>query len=322
MVLINFLFKLIDMIAKSGDPNKTDHFDTNDLSKETERFNQSQPKEIVKQIRNLNLKRFEKTEHLPQKRNYSADLKKYVLLSVTPHVFIDSLMTVHLNCRNVSLCVSDQITLHSIKQIEIIAQEIKKDYNMYLDLLVVPLDTGCMLFLVFFKDVKLYNQLDYLQKYVEKISLRYKGDFSSILNDPLLVRKFGQYLGYPKCCIDFCVDARKNNQLIELETIKKLQLIGKTSGDIKGGIAAFHFDPISYFSFEFYPCDPYCKKAEKIGKNIRETFNKQDPLLAKAFKLINTLNIKRILAPDLTLQQNLLLRHTIDKMIYDIFFNI
>ncbi len=323
MILTNSIHKLKGLIlgiTSRLNPDETSIVARDELKK-TEESDKNSPQEIVKQLRGMNLKQFETIEHFSGKRDYSADFKKYFELGITPHVFIDSLMTVHLDCRSASLCVSDQINIQSIEHIEMIAREIKRDYNLYLDLLAIPLSTGCMLLLVFFKDVKLYNRLENMQKYIEKLSSQSDGSISSIFGDQQLIKELGECLSYPKCCIDFCVSTRKNEETIELKTLEKLRQIGKTNGTIIDGETTLNIDPSGFFSFEFYPCNPLCKKAGKIGKTIIETFSKQSLLLAKAFKFMLFFNVNRVLVPQLTLQQNEQLRQKADEKICHIFLN-
>ena len=268
---------------------------------------------------NFNLKKIKDIEYIPKKRDYSLDFRKYVNLGISPHIFVESVMTIYLNCRKVTSCFSDQVYFESYEEILKISKEIKKDYNICLYLIDIPSPSGFFRILYFFKDIRYYQELDNIQEYINIIQHKYVNNLEYIFDDPNLIRKLGTLLGYPRCCIDFCVDIRKKGDSIEYKTLEKIYNLYNKDSKLKSGKLHFKFDPIGYFSFEFYPCPPNCKEAKRIGKEIVEEFNKVDKKLAYSFELIFSLNINRILNPEMDIEQSQLLRIDLDKQIYELF---
>ena len=129
---------------------------------------------IFDQVKSFNLKKYEKEKFLGEKRDYVEDFKKYYKYGISGGTFIESILSVALDGRKASCCFQDQFFenpagFQSIQQVETIAKEMKKDYNIFMDLVGIPMDKGCMILIFFFKDIKTYEKLKKLQTDIENI---------------------------------------------------------------------------------------------------------------------------------------------------------
>lgn len=258
---------------------------------------------IIKDVRGIDFQKFKTIKYTSKKRDYSLDLEKYMKLGITPHIFAESLLPVYLGGRKASCCFADQINFQSsIEQLEMIAKNLKEDYNILMDAIAIPLNKGCLITFFFFKDNKEYNRIEELQKLSEnKLDVMNNNTF----RNPKLVRLWGEILGYPKCCIDFFVKTREENKEVEDECSDMLKAIlenKKTTSKEntkEENKVSFPKDILtSYFSHEFYPCKPGCNEAKKIGENIKQLLS-EDKATSGSFSMILDFNIKKVLNPNM-----------------------
>jgi hypothetical protein len=268
---------------------------------ENEKSHKQIQQENIKQIRGINFQKFEKVKYVSKERDYFSDLEELMKLGITPHIFIESLMTVHLEGRKASCCFSDQINFQSsIEQLELIAKKIKEDYNIFMDAIAIPFGKGCMILFFFFKDIKEYKRIEKLQEISESQTLPIEETFKNTK----LVKLWGDILDYPKCCVDFCVKTRKDNKEIETECSEMLKSIleykkvdkNKVKED-KKELSIPEKVLTNYFAYEFYPCNPNCKEAKIIGDDIKKRFSKEDKTLATAFQINSEFNSRKVLNP-------------------------
>jgi hypothetical protein len=94
------------------------------------------------------------------------------------------------------------------------------------------------------------------------------------------LEKEGSLLGYPKCCAEWALNNRRSNKSIEA-----LALTALIEEEYVCSLEASKASPpgLAYFAFEFYPCDPRCIEAERIGYDIFERYRKREPFLADLY---------------------------------------
>ncbi|MDP2750814.1 MAG: DUF483 domain-containing protein [Nanoarchaeota archaeon] len=267
---------------------------------------------------NLVLKSCRVEDYVPDERNHSEDMKKYIDLGVTPSLFVESLMTVFYNARKVSCCFQDQMTLslnlhESIDDLREFAKNIKRDYDLFMGTLVFPNPQGFWLLFFFFKDYKYYDELEKIQQIVIN-------DESSaqIFHNPQIIKRLGKLLGYPDCCIKFCLDSRKKGKSMESACFDSIHKIAKKK---KGDelIMPSTFDSSPFLAFEFYPCSVKCKKAKDVGTKILKKFKSKDPKLAEAFQLILDANVNRIVNPHIKGEDVHEFKQETEQKIHDLF---
>lgn len=83
--------------------------------------------------------------------------------------------------------------------------------------------------------------------------------------------KSGKILGYPVCCIDRYVFDRQSG-VLSPEV--------RASNQIKHAESASEINRFAYFTKDFFPCQPDCKEAVKLGEKIYNAFKRLDPELA------------------------------------------
>lgn len=263
----------------------------------------------------IELKKINSQKYIPKERDYPSDFMKYIQLGINPHIFIESIMNIYLDCRKVTCCYWDQTRLNSRQQILKLAENLKKDYDIYLGLITFSIGEGFESLFFFFKDFRYYLKLNNLQKLIKEQS----NNQSNVFDISSIIKELGIILDYPKCCIDFFASTRGQGLSIEDSLCKMIieDCEKKNNANSQAGVIEFFITP--YFTLEFYPCSPQCTKAKLIGDSILDKFNRIEPKLAKAFNLALGLNLNRILNPNLNLEENLLLRQKMDNEIYGLF---
>jgi len=89
------------------------------------------------------------------------------------------------------------------------------------------------------------------------------------------LKRLGSILGFPSCCIDRYVFDR-NSGVLTPEMRASNQLTGLENPE--------DYDPFAYFTKDFFPCQPDCPEASKIGKMMYEKIKELDPELANEFR--------------------------------------
>lgn len=282
--------------------------------------------EIIKQIRSVNFGKFKKVKYKSKKRDYPAELNKYISLGITPHVFVESILPVQKGYRKASSCFSDQINFQSsLEQLELIAKGLKEDYDIYMDGIAIPFLKGCLIVFFFFKDYKDYDKIKELQEICIRES---QSGSNSRFRDPELIKLWGEILGYPNCCVNYCIKTRKGNKEIEAESSKMLKkILVEEKNDAKNKSKKTREKEMdipeevypNYFSYEFYPCSPQCKEARKIGENIKKKFNEEDKVLGEAFHILTNFNSKKVLNPVIDPRMGKFQNMMKDKVIHRLF---
>jgi len=89
------------------------------------------------------------------------------------------------------------------------------------------------------------------------------------------VASLGELLGYPKCCVKEYMENRLS-RTVNVEDRASSQIKeAKKKGDQPNFFA--------YFVRDFFPCEPSCKRAVQVGKQVYETFNKIDSRLGELY---------------------------------------
>ena len=244
------------------------------------------------------------------KINIENKLKKYLELGVPPTTFIGSILPVYYEFKNISCCFYDEIILPNLEEhaFEIrmkLTLYVYSDFNISVDHILIPENDETQTLLFYFKDQSKRNEIADLQSYVFSLSKK-KID---IYNDSLFIKKLGKILEYPNCCIENCIELRKKKGgSLEANTRDKLYKIENLETEIE--------NINSYFAYEFYPCDPYCKNANKIGNHILSGCKQIDSKLYLATKLYFQYNIIRILDANSTKEELLKVQENYNVSIY------
>jgi hypothetical protein len=263
--------------------------------------------------------------HAPKKRDYAEDIEKYARLGIPPRVFIDSIMTVFLDCRKASTTFFDELTNTNSLTREFRLKRnalasLKKDYNIHVGTIKIPAREGIQFLVFFFKDASIYNTLDRISDYVEKIAPKYRENPElDIWNDLGLNKELGNLLGYPECCMEHRRKLESNGKHIEDDCAAQLIALAKNGKD-NSEYKRFSLAGTVFFTFEFYPCSPYCKNAAKIDEKISTTFKKEDKRLLEAYKYVKAMNILRTLNKGLDSNGLQALFYEYNHKIFDIFY--
>lgn len=89
------------------------------------------------------------------------------------------------------------------------------------------------------------------------------------------LKKLGTILGFPRCCIERYVFDRSSGVLTP-EVRASNQLQGLENPD--------ECDPFAYYTKDFFPCEPDCPEAAKIGREVYEKLREIDPEVAERYK--------------------------------------
>ncbi len=258
-------------------------------------------------FKQLDLKKAAKVDCTNHKRDYLNDFLKYLKMGLPPQVYIDSIIPVYFDARKASSCFSDMVHFQSIDDFPRVAEELKKDYGIYMQLLLIDVDiTTGMAYLFFSKNKKLYDEIAELQNYCDKIikqSKTSKEAMFSIFNDAKVIRMMGDILGFPKCCVEDCVNIRKKKDLIEVVAVERLM---KNKNKAKLPV---------FFTFEFYPCKVDCKNAMKVGEKVERAVI-DNTFLTQAWFMMLQMNVDRIVNPQINHNQ---LLDKLNKELYVVF---
>ncbi len=99
------------------------------------------------------------------------------------------------------------------------------------------------------------------------------------------LRRQGQILGFPACCIDRFIFDRSSGVLAP-EARASSQLESVESPD--------EIDPFAYAVKDFFPCQPDCRFAAELGRSIHEGLAKVDPGFADEYEKHISENISLI----------------------------
>ncbi len=91
---------------------------------------------------------------------------------------------------------------------------------------------------------------------------------------PGYLRSTGQLLGYPDCCVEAYIQDRVGNTVAEIRLSNQLHSLrdeGKNP------------EPHSFFTRDFYPCQPECQQARKNGLRFLQTLVNLDQRLGATY---------------------------------------
>jgi hypothetical protein len=91
---------------------------------------------------------------------------------------------------------------------------------------------------------------------------------------PAFLRKLGDLLGYPACCIDRYIFDRSSG-ILSPEVRAANQIIHAESPE--------EVDKFAYFTKDFFPCQPDCERAAEIGRNMYERVKRLDADLGELY---------------------------------------
>ncbi len=89
------------------------------------------------------------------------------------------------------------------------------------------------------------------------------------------LKRLGTILGFPACCIDRYVFDRQSG-VLSPETRAANQLIHMEEPE--------EHNPFSYFTKDFFPCQPDCREAAAMGEAMYEKISAIDPEVAERYK--------------------------------------
>ncbi len=92
---------------------------------------------------------------------------------------------------------------------------------------------------------------------------------------PAYLKRLGSILGFPACCIDRYVFDRQSG-ILSPESRAANQLIHMEEPEVH--------NPFSYFTKDFFPCQPDCEEAAALGEKIYRELLKLDSTVADSYK--------------------------------------
>jgi hypothetical protein len=93
--------------------------------------------------------------------------------------------------------------------------------------------------------------------------------------NPAYLKMLGGILGFPECCIDRYVFDRQSGVLTP-ESRSSSQLVHMEDPN--------DYSPFAYFAKDFFPCQPDCGEAAKMGENLYQKLLEIDQTIADRFK--------------------------------------
>ncbi len=231
-------------------------------------------------------------------------IREGLRIGLTPHVVLDCLSPILWEGRPASACFTDQLTVlkpqdfskperqHMLKGLATYLYcrfGIYTVFMGYMELFALPGQVLCKpLAKVFFSlEPSLADQV----KKIETLTwneFNKQADSGGCRKESMQIE--GNLLGYPKCCTEWAITLRGSGKSIEKEGLTSL-----IAEDMAAQIEKKRPPLNAYFAFEFFPCNPRCTEAERIGKKLYANYLKNDKLLAELYyNHILPLNRKKI----------------------------
>jgi hypothetical protein len=207
-------------------------------------------------------------------------------IGISPHVGLDCIAPILWGGRRVSCCFQDQILAHdetktseSDEQNSYLkfASDLYQRFGIFsafLPYVELSRDRCVPLIKLFFSlDPSVFDRVDDIKQSAWSEFEKQGGESNHRLES---LEKEGSLLGYPKCCVEWALRNRRSNKSIET-----LALTALIEEEYVCSLEASKASPpgLAYFAFEFYPCDPRCIEAERIGYDVFEHYRKSEPFL-------------------------------------------
>ncbi|MCX8116567.1 MAG: hypothetical protein N3G78_01380 [Desulfobacterota bacterium] len=207
-----------------------------------------------------------------------------------PHFGLDCIAPLLCEGRAATCCFTDQVFSQSKpmdKNVSLKKRYLDFAYDLYKKFGVfsaflpyVQIESGLCVSLR-----KIYFSLDRsIFDRVEKIGQASWADFERIKkgSPPLLeyLEIEGRSLGYPECCVEWALTNRRQNQPIEYLALKSL--IEEEYSLFQSQVNP-NLPLLAYFTFEFYPCSPFCSAAEGVGGKILKQFKREGSELSDLY---------------------------------------
>ena len=92
---------------------------------------------------------------------------------------------------------------------------------------------------------------------------------------PEYLASVGELLGYPSCCVErYIQDRLSEGASVEVRASREVEQLKK-----EGGKPDFH----AYFARNFFPCEPRCRSASKIGRRAFDLLSDANPKLGDLY---------------------------------------
>jgi hypothetical protein len=114
---------------------------------------------------------------------------------------------------------------------------------------------------------------------LERVRFAYPEEF-----DGSWLRKMGETLGYPSCCVDAYASDREGGRNVEERAAQQIK-----QAEQQGTI-----DTFTYFVGYFFPCTPDCDKALSRGREYHERLGEINPSLGELYESMVIENLDRI----------------------------
>lgn len=102
---------------------------------------------------------------------------------------------------------------------------------------------------------------------------------------PEYLKKLGELLGYPPCCIDAYLTDRAQGQNVENRSAYSLLELEQKNETV---------NPLGFFLKDFFPCSPNCEQAQNMGQKCCDRLGEVDKEYAEAYLLSVTENKSRV----------------------------
>lgn len=209
---------------------------------------------------------------------------------LSPHIVLDCLIPVLSEARPASCCFLDQLSIYNEdstqpsepdKRLLNLASYLYQQSGLYTAFLpYIDLSGNACIPVVkayFSLCPSLFEKVNEIQRLIwgnfDNGKSESGGQWEHMKNE-------GELLGYPKCCTLWAWNRRSSHKNIEAEALKGLI----EDECLSPSKSTEHLSPkFAYFAYEFYPCDPRCRKAEEIGKDIGMRYNRKDATFSEFY---------------------------------------
>jgi len=242
-----------------------------------------------------------KDSKVPRKIKIKKEVKYSIKHGISPFALFEYILPVFLGIREACCCFLDELLIQYIPDkkecslFEHLASVIYSRYELRLfsfDQIVISYDREGNENFYHIRKIYVYKSsriADLLTKLKDDHQKKMVSD-GIMEAERFFEKKEGQLLGYPICCTKSFVSLRFSNYPTKDNPIHSNSLEKIASKDL---IHYLHLGgdpdedlPFTYFTSEFYPCQPDCSKAASIGKKHFEKYREMDNKLAYIFEYI------------------------------------